>query len=73
MKKQGKFEIFSTIAIQSLTNRFARDMKINHEEANRIAYNSKLYKKIQNEEAKMWYFSSKDLSDMLKQEYKAGV
>ncbi len=73
MKKQSNFNIFLTISLQSISSRFSRDMKISYKEANKMLYNSKLYNKMQIEEAKMWYFSSKDLVDMLKQEYGLGV
>lgn len=73
MKKQNKFQIFLTISVQSIANRISKDMKISYKDANSMIYNSNLYKDMQKEESKMWYFSSKDLADILKKEYNSGV
>ncbi len=58
---------------QVLTNKIKNYYNISFNEARKLLYNSKIYKAIENEETKMWYYSSFDLFNMFLEEQEKGT
>jgi len=61
------------LIITKIASEFSRIKQIPLEQANKIIYKSQLYKMLENEENKMWYFSFRDLTDFLIEEYEVGT
>ena len=68
----NKFNMILTIEIQNLTTSIKNYYNISYEESMNELYNSKLYKLLENEDTKMWYFSNYDLFKMFKEEKETG-
>ena len=60
------------VQVQSLCDKIQNYFGISYNEAIKILYHSKLYKALEQETTKMWYFSSYDLFNMFLEEYKTG-
>lgn len=69
-KNQFTYIMFSKI--QTLCNSIKNYFNINYIEALKLLYNSKLYKALEDEETKMWYYSNYDLFRMFLEERKTG-
>ena len=68
----GKFAVIIYIKAHSLCTKIVNYFGISYEEAMKKLYNSKLYKKLEIEKNKMWYFSSYDLFQMFIEEQETG-
>lgn len=58
--------------VQSIITMIKEHFNINYSEAMAMFYKSKVYKSLENEETKMWYFSSNALFNMLLEEKETG-
>lgn len=58
--------------IQVLCTNIKNHFNINYDEARKMLYNSKLYNALEDEETKMWYYSSYDLFKMFLEEKETG-
>lgn len=58
---------------QVLTNKIKNYYNISFDQARKLLYNSKIYKAMENEETKMWYYSSFDLFNMFLEEQEKGT
>ena len=58
--------------IQSIVTLLKEHYNISYNEAMEMFYKSKVYKSLENEEAKMWYFSSNALFDIFLDEKRMG-
>ena len=56
----------------NLSKEFSKRKKLPFEKANKIIYKSNLYKMLEDDSAKMWYYSANDLTDFLIEEYETG-
>ena len=69
---KGKFKLMLCVDVQDLCDRIRNYYNVSYNEALRMLYNSKLYYALEDEEIKMWYFSSYDLFEMFKLEQETG-
>jgi len=60
------------IIVQTLCESIKNYLNISYEEAVSSLYHSKLYKALEREETKMWYFSNHDLLKMFLEEKETG-
>ena len=67
-----KFTFIMFEKIQVISYKLSYYYKISYNEALDFIYHSKLYKALENEETKMWYFSSEQLFKMLMEEKETG-
>lgn len=58
---------------QVLTNKIKNYYNISFYEARKLFYNSKIYKALEKEDTKMWYYSSFDLFNMFLEEQETGT
>lgn len=69
---KGKFTCMMFIIVQTLCESIKNYLNISYEEAVSLLYHSKLYKALEREETKMWYFSNHDLLKMFLEEKENG-
>jgi len=69
---KGKFTCMMFIIVQTLCESIKNYLNISYEEAVSSLYHSKLYKALEREETKMWYFSNHDLLKMFLEEKETG-
>lgn len=67
-----KFTYMMFVKVQVLTNSIKNYFNVSYYEARRLLYNSKIYRALEEEETKMWYFSSSDLFKMFLEERNTG-
>lgn len=60
------------LIIPSISKEISKRKRIPLTESYKIVYKSKLYKDLENEESKLWYYSCKDLTNFLLEEEKNG-
>lgn len=74
MMNNGVGSIMFTICckVQSIITLIKEQYNISYNEAMEMFYSSKVCKALENEEAKMWYFSSNALFDMFLDEKRTG-
>ena len=60
------------LKVQSLVTSIKNYFNLSYRESLKLLYYSKLYKALENEEAKMWYYSSYDLFKMFLEEKETG-
>lgn len=70
---EKKFVFLMFEKAQVLTNKIKNYYNISFAEARKIFYNSNIYKALEKEETKMWYYSSFDLFNMFLEEQKTGT
>ena len=58
--------------VESIVTMIKEHFSISYKEAMEMFYHSKVYKSLENEEAKMWYFSSLALFRMFLEEKETG-
>ena len=68
-----RFSMMIYVKANSLCNKIVNYFGVSYNEAIKELYKSKLYKKLEVEENKMWYFSSYDLFQMFIQEHETGT
>lgn len=69
---KGTFTCIMFTIVQTLCDSIKNYYNISYEDARKILYNSKLYKELEKEETKMWYYSNYDLFRMFLEERKTG-
>ena len=69
---EKKFVFMMFEKAQVLTNYIKNHYNITYAEARKRLYNSKIYKALEKEETKMWYYSSYDLFNMFVEEQNTG-
>lgn len=69
---KGKFTCMMFIIVQTLVTSIKNYFNISYEEATKLLYSSKLYKALEKEETKMWYYSNYDLFRMFLEEKETG-
>ena len=69
MNSQKTLDGMLWIIIPNISKIIAEKKNITMKEANKIIYNSKLYKTLENAETKMWYYSDEYLADFFLDEY----
>ena len=69
---RDKFAIILYTKAQELCTKIVNYFDVSYDEAIKILYNSKLYKVLEDEKTKMWYYSDYDLFLMLLEERKTG-
>lgn len=67
-----KFNMIMIIKIQCLVTSIKNYFNISYEDAMDELYHSDLYKLLEIEDTKMWYFSNHDLFNMFKEEKETG-
>ena len=67
-----KFSMIMIIKVQELTTSIKNYFNISYEDSIKELYQSKLYKLLEREETKMWYYSNHDLFYMFKEEKETG-
>ncbi len=72
MMDKGKFMYMMFSIVQTLCDSIKNYFNISYEEARSLLYNSKLYRALEKEETKMWYYSNYDLFMMFLEEYNTG-
>lgn len=60
------------LIIPSMAREISKRKKISLQKSNEMIYKSKLYKELEKEDNKLWYYSYKDLVDFLLEEQKIG-
>jgi hypothetical protein len=73
MDEREVYKSIMTVLIPKLSELFSADQNISLEEANKYIYNSNLYKELEVEETKLWYYSVSFLNEILKSEHETGV
>lgn len=58
--------------IQVISTFIKNHFNVSYDEARKMLYNSKLYNALEDEETKMWYYSSYDLFKMFLEEKETG-
>ncbi|MCL2323018.1 MAG: hypothetical protein FWC47_13060 [Oscillospiraceae bacterium] len=58
--------------IPEISEIFSKREKTTLKKSNEIIYKSKLYKELENEKNKTWYYSNKALAEFLIEEYETG-
>lgn len=69
---ENKFVFIMFEKSQVLTNNIKNYFNISFNEARKLLYNSRIYKALEKEETKMWYYSSYDLFNMFLEEKNTG-
>lgn len=69
---EKKFTCILLVKVQSLCNSVKNHFNIDYIEAMNLVYHSKLYKALEKEETKMWYYSNYDLFIMFLEEKETG-
>lgn len=70
---KGKFTCIMFIIIPTLCDSIKNYFNITYQEARKWLYHSKLYKALEEEETKMWYYSNYDLFRMFLEEKETGT
>lgn len=68
----GKFTCIVMATVQTLCDSIKNYFNISYQEATNLLYHSKLYKSLEDEKTKMWYYSSYDLFRMFLEEKETG-
>lgn len=68
----GKFTCIVMSTVQTLCDSIKNYFNISYQEATNLLYHSKLYKALEDEKTKMWYYSSYDLFRMFLEEKETG-
>ena len=68
----GKFVFIKISTVQTLCDSIKNYFNISYREARDLLYHSKLYKALEDEETKMWYYSNYDLFRMFLKEKETG-
>ena len=68
----NKFTYIMFVKVQTLCDSIKNYFNITYTEALKELYNSKLYKALEEEETKMWYYSNYDLFKMFLEEHETG-
>lgn len=71
MDKRRFLSIMFTV-IQTLSDRIKNHYNVSYEEALDMLYHSQLYRILEKEDTKMWYFSSTALLEMFDEEQRTG-
>ena len=66
------FNMIMIIKVQNLLTSIKNYYNISYQESIKELYNSKLYQLLEEEDTKMWYFSSEQLFKMLIEEKETG-
>ena len=66
------FNMIMIIKVQALTTSIKNYFDVTYNEAMKELYKSKLYKLLEDEETKMWYYSNFDLFNMFLEEKETG-
>lgn len=69
----GKFTCIMFTKVQTLCDSIKNYFNISYKEASKLLYHSKLYKALEDEETKMWYYSNYDLFRMFLEEQQTGT
>lgn len=69
---EGKFTCMMFTIVQTLCDSIKNYFNISYLEAMNLLYHSKLYKALEKEETKMWYYSNYDLFRMFLEEKETG-
>ena len=69
---ERKFMLIMDLIVTNLSNRIKNYFGISYNEAIERLYNSKLYEMLDDEEKKMWYYSTNDLFIMFLEETNTG-
>ena len=69
---EGKFTCMMFTIVQTLCDSIKNYFNISYEDAMNLLYHSKLYKALEKEETKMWYYSNYDLFRMFLEEKETG-
>ena len=69
---EGKFTCMMFTIVQTLCDSIKNYFNISYTEAMNLLYHSKLYKALEKEETKMWYYSNYDLFRMFLEERETG-
>lgn len=69
---EGKFKCIMFVIVQTLCTSIKNYFNISYVEALNLLYHSKLYKALENEETKMWYYSNYDLFRLFLEEKETG-
>lgn len=67
-----KFECIMFVIVQTLCNSIKNYFNISYKEAMNLLYHSKIYKALEDEKTKMWYYSNHDLFNMFLEENRTG-
>lgn len=67
-----KFAVILITLVQKLVTCIKEELNISYEEAMDLLCHSKLYKALEKEDTKMWYFSYSSLLEMFLNERKTG-
>ena len=68
-----KFTFVLLGKVQTICNSIKNYFNISYNESIELLYNSKLYRALEDEDNKMWYYSSYDLFNMFLEETKTGT
>lgn len=68
----SKFTCMMFTIVQTLCSNIKNHYSISYMEATNLLYHSKLYKALEKEETKMWYYSNHDLLRMFIEEKNTG-
>jgi hypothetical protein len=69
---KSRFSAVLPIFVASLIDKIANDFHLSEEEAIEKLYSSKLYAFLEDEETKVWHFSTEKLYDLFREEMKTG-
>ena len=69
---RAKFEALLPLIVAALMQKIVERRKISHNEAFLLLYGSQLYRNLDNEKTKVWYYSSEKLLELLEEEISTG-
>ena len=69
---KAKFEALLPLIVAALMQKIVERRKISHNEAFLLLYGSQLYRNLDNEKTKVWYYSSEKLLELLEEEISTG-
>lgn len=69
---KGKFNSVFPIICSDLTKKIARELKLSDEDSVAILYSSILYEKLEQEETKVWQYSTEKLYELFLEEKNSG-
>lgn len=61
------------VFLPSVADIISKKMKISLKKANEIIYNSRIYEKLEDKEAKMWYYPDEILAEFFINEYERKI
>jgi len=70
--EEGKFTIIMDLSVVDLCDLIKNYFGITYNEAIKKLYSSKLYEMLDDEETKLWYYSTNDLFKMFLEEVQTG-